>query len=307
MKMYHKKKYHLKKKYRNLLITVFIVVIVIFIQNSNVLKPLYKSCKEKYLIKEYVLENENLKNKISKHVFNDSSITINNPEENIKDSDKYDSMFFIKNVKNDKPIIYLYNTHQTEKYFKDDSISYTPTILTATKYLNEKLNSNDLPTIMETQSISKVLSENNWKYGYSYKVSRMFIREAVSNNPSIKYLFDIHRDSGSHEYTTLCTDDKCYAKILFLVGLENPNYWENQLYAEKLSKMVNDRLNGLSKGILQKKGKNVNGIYNQDHSNRTMLIEVGGENNTIEEVYNTIDILSDVISKYIKEEINYGK
>ena len=62
----------------------------------------------------------------------------------------------------------------------------------------------------------------------------------------------------------------------------------------------------LNRGILQKQGPKVNGVYNEDFSNRTILIEVGGENNTIDEVYNTVDVLSEVISEYIKEEY-YGK
>ena len=66
--------------------------------------------------------------------------------------------------------------------------------------------------------------------------------------------------------------------------------------------MLNDRVEKISKGILQKQGKGVNGIYNEDFSNRTILIEVGGENNKIEEVYNTLDILSDVIYDYIVKE-----
>ena len=45
---------------------------------------------------------------------------------------------------------------------------------------------------------------------------------------------------------------------------------------------------------------NVNGIYNQDLSPNTLLIEVGGVDNTIEEVYNTIEALANVLNKYIK-------
>ena len=38
-----------------------------------------------------------------------------------------------------------------------------------------------------------------------------------------------------------------------------------------------------------------------------MLIEIGGENNYVDEVYNTLDILTDVIYEYIIKENNYGR
>ena len=53
---------------------------------------------------------------------------------------------------------------------------------------------------------------------------------------------------------------------------------------------------------MKKEGANVNGIYNQDFNPNCILIEVGGIDNTIEEVYNTMSALSDVLNKYIKGE-----
>ena len=51
---------------------------------------------------------------------------------------------------------------------------------------------------------------------------------------------------------------------------------------------------------MKKTGINVNGIYNQDINNNCILIEVGGVENTIEEVYNTMDAISNILYKYIK-------
>ena len=56
---------------------------------------------------------------------------------------------------------------------------------------------------------------------------------------------------------------------------------------------------GLSRGIYKKEGPNVNGIYNQDISPNSMLIEVGGVDNNIEEVMNTLNAITDVLNKYI--------
>ena len=97
----------------------------------------------------------------------------------------------------------------------------------------------------------------------------------------------------------LITDDKRYAKLYFVIGLEHENYEKNLEFATNLSNMLNKEINGISKGILAKQGKNVNGIYNQDINGNTLLIEVGGVDNTIDEVYNTIDVLAKVLNNYI--------
>ena len=281
-----KKRYKLKKKvviFNKLLV---IILCILFLQNNKFINRYINKKGNKYIKNNYIDNKEKL------------SMTI---KENINNDDK----FSVKEEKNSKPLIYIYNTHQTERYLPTNSL-YKPTVIHASKYLNEMLNNSGLTSIYENRSINDILNINGWSYGSSYKVSRMYIEDTYKNNDSIKYFFDIHRDAGSHEYTTLCSGDKCYAKILFLIGLENPNYIENQKYAEELNKRLNDKVVGISKGILQKQGKKVNGIYNQDFSPRVILIELGGENNTMDEVYNTLNVLSEVIIDYIKEEINYG-
>lgn len=291
MKKKFKKRLRLKKEVIIFNKICICLLFILFMQHSSFLKLIIKSIGDN-------LEKDNYQNKYEKAI-------IALGEKKDKNNKKSDELFLIKEEKNEKPLIYIYNTHQTEKYLNNGK-EYEPTVLHASKYLGERFNKGGLSSIVENKSISNILNVNGWSYGSSYKVSRLFMEEAYQNNNSIKYYFDIHRDAGSHEYTTLCISEKCYAKILFLIGLENPNYMENQKYAEKLSKMINDEVKGLSKGILQKKGKKVNGIYNQDFSPRAILIEIGGENNNMEEVYNTLNILSKVLIDYIKEEINYG-
>ena len=255
-------------------------------QNNKYLKQFIIQKSSKYVKKYYIKKESKLPLSINKN---------NNSDE----------IFAIKEEKNISPLIYIYNTHQSEKYLSSNE-SYRPTVMNVAQYLNEKFNESELPSIFENKSINNVLNENNWSYGSSYKVSRSYMEEAYKSSNTIKYFFDIHRDAGSHSYTTLCVSDKCYAKILFLIGLENPNYLENQKYAEDLNKKLNEKVDGLSKGILQKQGKKVNGVYNQDLSPRVILIEIGGENNTMDEVYNTLNVLSEVLIDYIKEEIKNG-
>ena len=46
----------------------------------------------------------------------------------------------------------------------------------------------------------------------------------------------------------------------------------------------------------------MNGIYNQNLSPNSVLIEVGGQYNTIEQVNNTMPILANAILKYLEGE-----
>ena len=125
---------------------------------------------------------------------------------------------------------------------------------------------------------------------------------AKKNNPTLKYYIDLHRDSLTHDKTTLIIDNKSYAKILFLIGLENANYQENLDFTTRISNLLNEKVPGLSKGIYKKEGPFVNGVYNQDFSSRVILIELGGNENTIEEVYRSLIILGEALDEVMKND-----
>ena len=118
---------------------------------------------------------------------------------------------------------------------------------------------------------------------------------------SLKYFIDIHRDSVEKNITTTNINGKNYAKILFVVGLEHNNYKENLSTAEKINTIANKYYPGLSRGIYKKEGPGVDGIYNQDISSNSILIEVGGKDNNIDEVLNTTEAISNILYYYIKE------
>ena len=277
------KKYRLRKKYKLIVITVFMYFFI-----SICIKP---SGNISNLVNLYA------KNHVKSTYLFKTSIGFKNSN-NVKND-----IFTVKEEKTSDPVIYLYNTHDEEKYQKSESVLYEPNVKIATKHLKEKIEESNLKTMVEERSIRDVLSFNGWNYYSSYKVSRMYLEDTFKTYPTIKYFFDIHRDSGSHDRTTICINNICYAKVLFLIGLENENYRFNQKFAEDLSIRINNVVDGVSKGVIGKKGAGVNGVYNQDFSSNLLLIEIGGENNTIEEVYNTINILSEIISAYIKENI----
>lgn len=201
----------------------------------------------------------------------------------------------------ENPTIYLYNTHQLETYQKANTESYnvTPNVMMASYILREKLESKGLTAIVEENNVSEILKINNWNYASSYQVTKLLMEDAKEKNPTLEYFIDLHRDSVGRSISTTTIGNKSYAKILFVVGLENPNYQKNLNFINELQSLFEEKYPGLSRGIYKKQGSGVNGVYNQDFSEKTILIEIGGEENTIEEVYHTIEAIADVLSAYI--------
>ena len=306
------KRFRTKKKFNNtfICIGIFLISIALSIKylyqnnkiNTNTIVDLLindnlETYKHKITDVDFILKyalNVDLK-KDEPTIKEDSSLNSEEKEENNK----------VEVVKNE-PVVYLYNTHQEEKYLSNYMNGYNIStgVFQASKILKEYLGSYGINAIVEEDSVTQKLHSLNWKYGNSYKVSRMFLESAYQNNPSLKYFIDIHRDSSKYEVTTTEIDGEKYARILFVIGLDHDNYGPNLELAEKLKKRIIEYNEKLFRGIMKKSGKGVNGIYNQDFNPNTILIEVGGQYNSIEEVNNTLEVLAKILSDFIKEDMN---
>ena len=202
----------------------------------------------------------------------------------------------------DKPIIYLYNSHQLENYSNDNLEIYgiTPNVQMFSYILREKMNDKGIETIVEDANMTSILEANGWNYSYSYQASRKELLTKIKKYPSLKYFIDIHRDSVPRSMSTVNINNKNYARVLFVIGQDYSNWETNYRLASALNSIIVNNYSNLSRGIIKKTGKYVNGVYNQDVNSNVILIEVGGQENTVEEVYNTSVALADVLEKYIK-------
>lgn len=199
------------------------------------------------------------------------------------------------------PTIYIYNTHQTEEY-KETFYNIKPTVVTASNMIKEELETKNIYSIVEEKSIKKELNKRGLVYSNSYRISREFIEEIKQKYPSIKYFFDIHRDSVNKELSTVKIENKSYAKVMFIVTKKNDNYKEN----EKNVKIMEEYLNNNYKGILRNTYYQPLYVYNQDVNDKTFLIELGGPYNTLEEIYNTSLAISSAI-EYLMEVNKWKK
>lgn len=197
------------------------------------------------------------------------------------------------------PVVYIYNTHQTEDYRPTSFAEYnvTPNVMMTNYILKEQLQKSGIDVIVEEESVADMRKLLGLNYAGSYQVTKSFMEKAKRDYPSLEYFIDMHRDSIGYDKTTLTKDNVTYAKILFIVGLEHENYEQNLEFTNQIHTLLNQKVEGISKGIYQKEGAGVNGIYNQDFSPHTILVELGGVENTIDEVYRSVLVLSDVLSE----------
>lgn len=198
-----------------------------------------------------------------------------------------------------EPKVYIYNTHQLESYDNTDYNDITPNVLMASYLLKEELNKAGIPTIVESSNITEYIKQNNLKYYQSYDASRYYAEKIIEDNQNLDLVIDLHRDAVEKNASTVTINDKEYAKVLFVIGMEHENYESNLEVATAINNIIKEKYPTLTRGIITKSGKNVNGIYNQDLNPNSILIECGGYKNSFSEVVNTINLLSQVIKEYL--------
>ena len=199
--------------------------------------------------------------------------------------------------------VYIYNTHQSEAYSGDALEGYNikPGVMMASYIMQEKLAKNGIKADVMEDNITDYLNLNNMNYSKSYEASRKFLTEALNKYKDYKLIIDLHRDSLPKDKSTVIINNKSCAKISFVVGLDHKNSNQNMETANKLNEKIKIKYQTLTRGIISKGGAGSNGIYNQDLSPNIVLIEIGGPENTIDEVLNTIELIAPIIGEYINE------
>ena len=205
-----------KKKLRHDILIKYLLIIVLFyviirlclmlVLKSPVLKLTFKHNKlESY--KEYIV-----------------SSTLNNPQYMLtfyqKQNETIDAAILATYIVNDKPLVYIYNTHQKEAY------NNGKTVLDASYLMKQELNKYNVDTIVEESDITEFMKVNNLSYNYSYYASKFYVKDTLSKN-KLDLIIDLHRDAVSKNVSTVQIENKKYAKVLFVIGGENKNYKKN--------------------------------------------------------------------------------
>lgn len=202
----------------------------------------------------------------------------------------------------DKNVVYLINTHDTESFLpeltSEEAFNKKVNITQTSEKLKQELEKHGIGTVKEERSVQESLHQKGWNYNRSYEAARIFLEEAVAGQEEFELFFDLHRDSKGRDKTTATINGVDYARVMLVVGGNNPDAEFNTKMAEELDSLLEKKYPGLSRGVLYKEGASTNGVFNQDLSPQMMLVEVGGVENTLEETYHTAEALADVISEY---------
>lgn len=282
-------------------IICFLLIIYIFFNLSyNLIYNLYLSKLSNKDIIEHIIKNTK-NNKSSSNIFDkyQNPTLILSEDFTFKDKDETAKTV---NELNDEYEVYIYSTHETESYSDKylEVYNIKPTVKTMSYILKDYLNDLGINVKVEDQSVTDILHNNNWSYKYSYEASKKLAEPFIQENPSLKLIIDLHRDSSSLAKTLLTYNKVNYARLLFVVGAEHENYEVNYELANTLNDSLNEEIPNITRGIIKKSGEGVNGIYNQDLSPKSVLIELGGQYNEIEELNNTLKILAKIILKYLE-------
>lgn len=314
-----KRKFKTKRKlklYKYLInsIYIFIIAIVLMIMNYFTKQRMININPVEIIKYSNNYTNQNIEKQIKTLANTLIKVDINKPTTILNTMNIYkqetNKTFLVKNDINNEnkitnePLVYIYNTHQTEQYQQASIEPYNiePNVMAVSYYLEEKLEKMGINTLVEETNITEILRQNNWDYNQSYVASRINLEKIKEQYPSIKIFIDLHRDALDRNLSTTTIDDKNYAKILFLVGIDHNNYKENLLFATTINNMIVNKYPSITRGIMESGGYGVNGIYNQDIAPNTILLEVGGHNNTIDEAINTIDLIAPIIKEKINEK-----
>ena len=135
-------------------------------------------------------------------------------------------------------------------------------------------------------------------------INHAYVRslETISAYPDDFDLYiDLHRDAYSEGLKRCVKDEsgKEYAQMMMLVGrgdaysgTDKPDYEGNLLFAQTLTRKMNERLSDLCRNVTVKKGR-----YNQHISSPMILLEAGHNLNTLEQALASMPMVADSIAE----------
>ena len=133
----------------------------------------------------------------------------------------------------------------------------------------------------------------------AYQRALPALRRALERYPSIVALVDLHRDASG---TVTMVDGQPVARILIVIGtdrrLENPNWQENLEFARDLLTRMESLYPGISRGVYLKEYR-----YNQHLIQPSIILEVGGADNSLTECLRTVSLLAPVLADLISEGV----
>lgn len=196
----------------------------------------------------------------------------------------------------DAPQILIYHTHSKEAFVDSVPGDETNGILGAGEYLTELLRERYGYNVIHN---SRCYDEDR---DYAYSNSLPEIETILAENPSIEVVIDLHRDEMPKDRRlVLDLQGRPTAQFMFFNGLcrtkkgqieqlENPYLADNLSLSFQMQAACNEYYLGIARRIYLKAYR-----YNMHLCPKSLLIELGAQNNTEEEIHNACDVLAHVL------------
>ena len=202
----------------------------------------------------------------------------------------------------DQPQILIYHTHSQETFADSIPGNAQTGIMGVGEVLAEILRKQYGYNVMHHMGQYDVE-----KRDYAYSNSLPALEAILKENPSIEVVIDLHRDgvNGSKRLVTEI-NGKPTAQIMFFNGLSrtkesgeltslpNPYQAENLAFSFQMEYEAKQYYPGFSRCIYLKGYR-----YNLHLRPRSVLLEVGAQTNTVEEVKNAMGPFSDILHKVL--------
>ncbi len=205
----------------------------------------------------------------------------------------------------EEPQILIYHTHSQESFADSVEGDASTTIVGAGERLATILREEYGFTVLHHTGEYDVTARD-----YAYSNSLPALEQLLSENPSIEVVIDLHRDAVPEGKKLMVElQGRPTAQFMFFNGLsrtrqngdidylENPYVNDNLAFSFQAQVACNEYYPGVARRIYLKAYR-----YNMHLRAKCMLIELGAQTNTVEEIMNACDPLAHVIAKVLSGE-----
>lgn len=191
-----------------------------------------------------------------------------------------------------EPQVLIMHTHATESYESEEHNYSDPnyTSRTTDPASNMIAIGTEITAILNAQGIHTLHDQTLHdypSYNGSYEKSKQTVQNYLQQYPSIRVVIDVHRDAiqrpdGTKVKPVVTINGEKSAQVMLICGADRggnlPNYTQNLTFAANWQAQMEQTATGLTRPVLFDYR-----YYNQDLTTGSLLLEVGGHGNTLQE------------------------
>ncbi len=203
------------------------------------------------------------------------------------------------------PQILVYHTHSQEAFADSREGERADTIVGAGDYLVKLLTEQYGYQVIHDDSTYDVI-DGELDRNKAYSTALEGITPILEANPSIQVVIDLHRDGIEGNKMTAEANGKEAARFMFFNGLSrsakngeisylyNPYRQDNLAFSLQMQLAAQAYYPGIARPIYLKCYR-----YNLHLKPRSLLIECGSQKNTVEEIYNSVEVIADLLDRVL--------